>query len=205
VSESNDLSTDRRRRWRLGDQAISPRIAIAWSRPNRDLVLRASYGRAFQTLAVENLLLASSPALEALSSAVVRLPVRPSRGKFYEAGFSKRLSPKLRVDANHYRRTMSNFADDDLLLHTGVSFPIAFREATVEGTEVKVNVPQWGPFSATVAYSNMIGFGYLPVTGGLLLGEDTASALASARRFPVSQDQRDTVSARGSWQLSPRG
>ena len=32
---------------------------------------------------------------------------------------------------------MTNFADDDLLLNTGVSFPIAFRRARVEGTEAR--------------------------------------------------------------------
>ena len=44
----------------VDDNAFSPRVAVAWSWPSADLVLRASYDRAFQTPAVENLLLASS-------------------------------------------------------------------------------------------------------------------------------------------------
>ena len=44
----------------VGDSAFSPRLAVAWSSPARDLVIRASYDRAFQTPAIENLLLAST-------------------------------------------------------------------------------------------------------------------------------------------------
>ena len=63
----------------VDDHAVSPRVGIAWSAPRAQLVVRASYDRAFQTPAIENLLLASSPAVDALSDAVVRLPVAPSR------------------------------------------------------------------------------------------------------------------------------
>ena len=43
------------------EQAVSPRVGVAWSWPRADLVVRGSYDRAFQTPAIENLLLASSP------------------------------------------------------------------------------------------------------------------------------------------------
>jgi len=184
------------------DSGFSPRVSAAWSWPAHDLVLRASYDRAFQTPAVENVLLASSAAVDVLSSAVVRLPVPVSRGNFYEAGASKAFGGHVRVDVSHYRRDFTNFADDDVLLNTGVSFPIAFQKANIEGTEVKLDIPRWGPIGASLAYSNMIGYGYLPITGGLLLGDEAAGALASTDRFPISQDQRHTVSARGTWQLS---
>ena len=92
-------------------------------------------------------------------------------GDFYEVGLSKRLFGHLRVDASHYRRDMTNFADDDLLLNTGVSFPIAFRQARVEGTEVAISLPRVRHWWASLNYSNMRGLGYLPITGGLLLGD----------------------------------
>src|SRR5262249_2716723 len=155
-------------------QGISPRLGVAWSWPAADLVLRASYDRAFQTPAVENLLLASSPAVEALSETVVRLPIRPSRGTFYEGGSSKTLFNDARVDASYFRRTMDNAADDDLLLNTGVSFPIAFSRADIHGVEVKVDVPHWNAFSGSVSYGYMRGVGTLPITGGLFLGAEGA-------------------------------
>jgi TonB-dependent receptor-like protein/carboxypeptidase family protein len=188
----------------VDENAVSPRLGIAWSWPAADLVIRASYDRAFQTPAVENLLLASSSALDTLNSNVVRLPVRPSLGNFYEAGFSKALFGKARLDVSQFRRDMRNFADDNLLLNTGVSFPIAFRRARIGGTEVKLELPHWRALSGFVSYANMLGVGYLPISGGLLVGEEAAASLTSTDRFPVTQDQRNTVRGRLACQVSSR-
>jgi outer membrane receptor for Fe3+-dicitrate len=183
------------------DWALSPRVAIAWSRPAHDLVARASYDRAFQTPSFENLLLASSPAVETLSPHVARLPVPPSRGNFYEAGITKGLFGTIRVDVSAYRRQIGDFADDDVLLNTGVTFPIAFRKADIRGSEVKVNLPPWKRISGFLSYANMYGVGYLPVHVGLLLG-DEVSALESSDRFVVTQDQRNTASGRVMYDIS---
>ena len=51
----------------------------------------------------------------------------------------------------------------------------------------------------------MSGTGSLPVTGGLVLGEEAMSALLASERFPISQDQRHTIRGRLNYQLSPRG
>jgi hypothetical protein len=182
--------------------ALSPRFGLAWHWSPADIVLRASYDRTFQLPAIENLLLASSRSLETLSDAVVRLPVLPSVGNFYEVAFSKRLFGRARVDGSHFRRYMTNFADDDVLLNTGVSFPIAFRQAEIDGTEFKLDVPRWGPVSGFVSYGHMRGFGYLPVSGGLLLGSETSEALTATDRFPITQDQRHTFRSRASYQVS---
>src|SRR6202140_1192713 len=187
----------------VDESALSPRLAAAWSWPAADLVLRASYDRAFQTPAVANLLLASSPAVNALNENVVRLPVQPSLGNFYEAGVSKALFGTIRLEASYFGRTMSNFADDDLLLNTGVSFPIAFRRAEVRGTELKLDVPRWKAVTGSVSYAHMRGVGELPITGGLLLGNEATTLLTSTDRFPITQDQRHTVRGRTSYQLTP--
>ncbi|PWT83964.1 MAG: TonB-dependent receptor [Blastocatellia bacterium] len=190
-------------RYRLvvDEAAVSPRLGVAWSWPAADLVLRASYDRAFQTPAVENLLLASSPAVESLSDTVIRLPVPPSRGNFYEGGVSKALFAHARLDASYFARTMLNAADDDLLLNTGVSFPIAFRRADIHGAEIKLDVPHWNAFSGSISYGYMRGTGVLPITGGLFLGAEGASLLESTDSFPVTQDQRHTVRGRLIYQL----
>jgi outer membrane cobalamin receptor len=188
----------------VNEYAVSPRLGGAWWWPRGDLVLRASYDRAFQTPGIENLLLASSPALDSLNESVVRLPVRPSLGHFFEAGLSKRLVSVARVDVTQFSRRMTNFADDDLLLNTGVSFPIAFDRGEVHGTEVKLDVPSWRRWSGFVSYAHMRGTGFLPVTGGLLLGEDAPEELTSSDSFPVSQDQHHTFRGRVAYQLSDR-
>jgi outer membrane receptor for Fe3+-dicitrate len=187
----------------VNQTAWSPRLGAAYYWRRADVVFRFSYDRVFQTPAFENLLVASSGEVTSLSDQVLRLPVQPSRGNFFEAGFSKALFGKLRVDGNLYHRAASNYADDDLLLNTGVSFPIAFSRATIYGAEVKLEVPRWGPFSGYVSYSNSRGNGYLPVTGGLFLGDNAAQAIAiTTGVFPVSQDQRNTVRARVRYEVN---
>jgi hypothetical protein len=184
----------------VNDRALSPRVAIAWSRPARDFVARASYDRAFQTPSFENLLLASSPAVETLSEQVARLPVPPSRGNFFEAGVTKGFFGKARLDLTAYRRQIDDFADDDVLLNTGVTFPIAFSRADIRGIEAKLSLATWRRLSGFLSYANMTGVGYLPVHGGLLLG-DEIDALNSTDRFVVTQDQRNTVGGRLLYQV----
>lgn len=188
----------------VDETAWSPRAAIAYYWPAADLVLRSSYDRVFQTPAFENILVASSPEVSSLNQQVLRLPVRPSRGNFYEAGFAKGIAGKVRVDTNFYRRAMNNYADDDVLLNTGISFPIAFRKAEIEGVEVKVDVPRWGRTSGFVSYSNMVSRGYTPVTGGLFMGSDVTSALGSNASFAGSQDQRNTLRSRFRYDVHSR-
>jgi hypothetical protein len=187
------------------DSAFSPRLAVAWSWPAADLVIRASYDRVFQTPAFENLLLASSAAVDTLSDQVVRLPVPASRGNFYEAGLSKALFSALRLDATYFSRQMRDVADDDLLLNTGVSFPIAFRHADIKGAELKLDVPRWKRLSGFLSYSHLRGVGDLPITGGLFLGDEASALLESRERFPVTQDQRHSIRSRVSYQFVPSG
>jgi hypothetical protein len=177
------------------ESAWSPRAGVSRYFSSLGLLLHASYDRVFQTPAVENLLLASSPQLDSVSSLVVRLPVRPARGNYYEAGFTKALLGRLRLDANVFRRDFRDYSDDDVLLDTGVSFPIAFAKARIVGEEVRLEVPRWGRFSGYVSYANQSGIGRGPVTGGLFLGSDTTD-LSDSSKFAVSQDQRNTFRAR---------
>jgi hypothetical protein len=180
----------------VDDSAFSPRFGVAWSWPAASLTVRASYDRAFQTPAIENLLLASDAAVDALDDDVVRLPVRPSRGNFYDVGLSKTVFGTTRIDVSQYHRSLDNFADDDVLFNTGVGFPIAFHNAQITGTEVKLHVPRWRTLSAVVGYSLMHATGDLPITGGLFVGEEAEEALEPGERFAISQDQRHTLRAR---------
>src|SRR5206468_6882489 len=59
--------------------------------------------------------------------------------------------------------------------------------------------------SGFVSYSYMVGSTYLPVTGGLFLGDDAANALSSAGgRFWDTQDQRNTARTRFRYLFVPR-
>jgi outer membrane receptor for Fe3+-dicitrate len=109
----------------------------------------------------------------------------------------------LRLDASYFVRAMTNFADDSLLLNTGVSFPIAFRRAEIRGTELKLDMPHWRAVSGFVSYAHTRGVGQLPITGGLLLSGDAVTLLTPTSQFPVSQDQRHTVRGRINYQFAP--
>ena len=185
--------------------AVSPRLSLARYFAAANLVLHVSYDRVFQTPAAENILLSSSPQVISLNPNVLRLPVEPSHGNYFEMGATKSFFGQFRFDANYFRRDVDNFADDDQLLSTAVTFPIAFRKAIIYGAEGKLELPTWRGFSGIASYSYMVGNAWFPVTGGLFVGEDATNATTQlSGHFPDSQDQRNTVRLRMRYQALPR-
>ena len=191
----------------VNQNAVSPRLAVARYFPTIGLNIHASYDRIFQTPSFENILLASSPAAEAIDTSVpaLLLPVEPSHGNYYELGVTKAFFGKLRLDTNMFRRDVNNYADDSQILSTGISFPIAFDKGILYGAEAKLEVLRWGRFSGFASYSYIVGNVWNPVTGGLFLGDDATGATSDLTgHFPDSQDQRNTVRARVRYQVAPR-
>ena len=189
----------------LNRQAFDPRFAISRYFPSADLVVHFSYDRVFQTPSFENILLSSSTVVESLNSSFLRLPVEPSEGNYYEAGLTKAFAGKIRLDANYFRRLVANYADDDQIENTTISYPIAFRKAVIYGAEAKLDLPDWHRFSGFLSYSYTLGNAWLPVTGGLFLGANATHAQSQlAGHFPDSQDQRNTVRGRLRYQVQPR-
>ena len=191
----------------VNQKAVSPRLSISRYFPSAGINVHASYDRIFQTPSFENILLASSPAAEAIDTSVaaLQLPVLPSHGNYYELGATKAFLGKLRLDANMFRRDVNNYADDSQILSTGISFPIAFRKGIIYGAEAKLEVLKWGQFSGFASYSYIVGNVWNPVTGGLFLGDDATGATTDLTgHFPDSQDQRNTVRARVRYQVNPR-
>jgi hypothetical protein len=174
------------------ETAWSPRAAVSWHWPGLGLILHLSYDRTFGTPAFENILVSASPATAALNgTAGFYLPLRPSRANYYEGGITQPLGGKVRLDVSYFRRDIRDFKDDDLLLNTGVSFPISVQHATIRGVEVKLEAPRWGRFSGYLSYANTIGVARFPITGGLFLDDGDAALLTSKDSFPISQDQRN--------------
>ena len=189
----------------VNENAVSPRFSVARYFPAANLILHASYDRVFQTPSFENILLASSPSVVSLNDSVLRLPVKPSHGNYFEVGATKSLFGQMRFDAAYFRRYVNNFADDDQILNTAVSFPIAFRRAIIYGAEAKLELPHWNRFSGFLSYSYIVGNVWFPVTGGLFLGDDAGNAKTQRTgHFPDSQDQRHTARARMRYQFIPR-
>jgi hypothetical protein len=189
----------------VNQNAVSPRLSASRFFPAANLILHASYDRIFQTPSFENILLSSSPQVTSLDPNVLRLPVQPSHGNYFELGATKSFAGQLRFDASYFRRYVNNYADDDQILSTAVSFPIAFRKGIIYGAEAKIEIPHWNRFSGFLSYSYIVGNAWFPVTGGLFLGDDAASALSQfVGHFPDSQDQRNTARIRIRYQIHPR-
>jgi hypothetical protein len=189
----------------LNQNAVSPRLSVGHYLPSIKMVLHASFDRIFQTPSSDNILISSSPQIDALSNQFLRLPVQPSRGNYYEGGLTQALFNRVRLDVNLYRRDVRKYADDDQLLNTGVSYPIAFDKAVIYGAESKVSVVKLGKLNGSLSYSYMVGNVWFPVTGGLFLGDDAQEAATQyVGHFPDSQDQRNTIRTRSQYQLLPR-
>ncbi len=188
------------------DWGLQPRFSIARYFPSINTVLHFSYDRIFQTPSFENILLSSSTQVESIDPTdFLRLPVKPSKGDYYEGGLSTVFAHHLKLDANYFRRFVNDFADDDQIDSTSISFPISFRKAIIYGAEGKLTVPEWHHFSGFASYSYEVGNVWNPVTGGLFLGDDADEAAAALTgHFPDSQDQRNTLRARARYQVMPR-
>ena len=190
----------------LNKQQVQPRFSISRYFPAANMVFHFSYDRIFQTPSSENILLSSSTQVESIDPTdFLRLPVKPSKGDYYEGGLSTVFAKHLKLDANYFRRFVNDYADDDQINSTSISFPIAFRKAIIYGAEGKLEVPDWHHFSGFASYSYEVGNVWNPVTGGLFLGDDADSAASALTgHFPDSQDQRNTVRGRARYQVIPR-
>ena len=189
----------------LNQNAASPRLSVAHYFPKANLIVHTSYDRVFQTPSFENILLSSSARVQSFEPTVLRLPVQPSHGNYFEFGASKSLLNQLRFDANYFRRYVNNYADDDQILNTSISFPIAFRKAVIYGAEGKLELPHWKRVSGFLSYSYIVGNSWFPVTGGLFTGTDAIAAITQLTgHFPDSQDQRNTARERIRYELTSR-
>ncbi len=188
----------------LNRNAFSPRLSVSRYLPSLRMVLHASFDRIYQTPSSENILISSSTQIDALSGQFLRLPVQPSQGNYYEGGLTQGIADRMSVAVNLYCREVRNFADDDQLLNTGVSYPIAFDKSEIYGAEGKLSLVRMGRLTGFASYSYMVANVWFPVTGGLFLGDDANATLTQlSGHFPASQDQRNTVRTRFQYRITP--
>ena len=160
-------------------------------------MLHFSYDRVFQTPSFENILLSSSRAVESIDpQSFLRLPVEPSQGNYYEAGMTKAFFGQGQAGRELFPAAVNNYADDDQIQNTTISFPIAFRKAMIYGAEASSMCLTGTGFRVSQLFVPG-GQCMVPVTGGLFLGDNaTAAETQLSGHFPDSQDQRNTVRGR---------
>jgi outer membrane receptor protein involved in Fe transport len=181
----------------ISEQALSPRLGVAYYIPKTKTTLRASYNRLFQPPPAENLLLASSLEAAAISpisvlrGVTVLDPILPDKEHAFEAGANQLISNHFRLGLTIYQKRIKNFSDKDQFFETGVIFPIAISAGRVTGEEVRLESTEIHGFRSFVSYSNSRAFGVTPIKGGLFLGEDPQDLFVPGLKFANDHDQRN--------------
>jgi outer membrane receptor protein involved in Fe transport len=181
----------------IKEDALSPRIGVAYYIPRTQTTLRASYNRLFQPPPAENLLLASSAQAAALSpiavlrGAAVVQPILPDKENSFEIGAQQAVSRLFRLNLTVYQKRIENFSDKDQFFDTGVIFPITISKGRVTGEELRLESTDIHGFRAFVSYANARAYGVTPINGGLFLGEDPQSLDISGLKFANDHDQRN--------------
>jgi len=195
----------------IGEQALSPRIGVAYYIPGTKTTLRASYNRFFQPPPVENLLLASSREAASISPlAVIQgvatvQPILPDKEHVFEVGGQQLLSQFFRLNFSLYQKRITNFSDKDQFIETGIIFPVAISSGRVTGEEVRIESTDIKGFHGSVSYSNSHAYGVTPITGGLFLGEDPLELQKRGVKFAADHDQRNSAQFQLSYNHKPSG
>lgn len=195
----------------ISEQALSPRIAVAYYIPRTETTLHASYNRLFQPPPAENLLLASSPEAAAISPVAILqgvttvLPILPDKENSFEVGAQQLLSRYLRVSLTLYQKRIKNFSDKDQFFETGLIFPIAISSGRVTGEELRIETTDIRGFHGSLSYANARAYGVTPINGGLFLGEDIQSLQVSGLKFANDHDQRNEAQFQLSYNHAPSG
>jgi outer membrane receptor protein involved in Fe transport len=181
----------------IKEQALSPRLGLAYYIPRTQTTLRASYNRLFQPPPAENLLLASSSQAAAISPIAVLQgftvvqPILPDKENSFEVGAQQLLSRFFRLNLTVYQKRIKNFSDKDQFFETGVIFPITISSGRVTGEELRLESTDIHGFRAFVSYANARAYGVTPINGGLFLGEDPADLQIAGFKFANDHDQRN--------------
>jgi len=195
----------------IGEQALSPRLGVAYYLPRSRTTLHASYNRLFQPPPAENLLLASSPEAASISPiAVIRgvasiQPILPDKENVFEAGAQQLLSRYLRASLTLYQKRIQNFSDKDQFFETGVIFPIAISSGRVTGEEIRLDSADIRGFHASASYANAHAYGVTPIVGGLFLGENPQELQVRGLKFSADHDQRNEAQFQFGYTHKPSG
>jgi outer membrane receptor protein involved in Fe transport len=170
----------------VNENAADPRLGAAIRIPRLNWSLHGYYAYYYQPPPLDSL---AGPTLNfAVAQGFGFIPLAGERDIQHDLG----LSIPVRgwsLDVDNFHTSARNFLDHDVIGDSGIFVPLTDLGAIISGTEVTLRSPrllhmaQW-----RVAYSNQIGQGIGPITGGLL--ED-----APTGNFLLDHDQRNTVSS----------
>jgi len=170
----------------VGENAADPRLGAAIRIPRLNWTLHGYYAYYYQPPPLDSL---AGPSLDfAVAQGFGFVPLAGERDIQSDVGLEIPVKG-WSLDVDRFHTSARNFLDHDVIGDSGIFVPLTDLGAIISGTEVTVRSPrlfrvaQW-----RVAYSNQIGQGIGPITGGLL--ED-----APTGNFLLDHDQRNTVTS----------
>ncbi len=167
---------------------VEPRIGASYQIKQTGTVLRASFGRTFETPYNENLLLSSAAGVGGLATNVFgaygSAPLKPGTRNQFNTGLQQAIGKFLLVDANYFWKYTNTAYDFDVLFNTPITFPIAWRKSKLDGVGARVSTTNIKGFQAymTLGHTRARFFG--PEAGGLIFNSPVNVSV-----FRIDHDQ----------------
>jgi hypothetical protein len=167
---------------------LQPRLGVAYNIEKTHTVLRASYGRFFETPYNENLVLSSSTGAGGLTSngAVTygAQPIQPGHRSQYNVGLEQAAGKWAVVDLEYFWKFTKNAFDFDALFNTPLAFPIEWKQSKIDGFSGRVSLPTYKGLTAYTVLSHTRARFFAPEVGGLIFNSPLATG-----PFRIDHDQ----------------
>src|SRR5215472_323011 len=180
--------------------ALQPRLGISYHVVPTQTVLRASYGRLFETPFTDNLIITSSNGAGGLDASANSNPLIPGIRNQFDTGLQQALGRRLVVDADYVWKFTRRAYDSDALLNTPLVFPTQWRKAKTDGVNVRITFPSYRGLSAFSALGHVRARFFGPEIGGLLFTNQQSYA-----PFRIDQDQAFQQTTHLQYQFGTRG
>jgi hypothetical protein len=168
--------------------ALEPRLGASYEVKRTGTVLKASYGREFETPYNENLLLSSATGVGGLATnvfgAAATAPLEPGRRNHFSTGVEQAFGKLLAVDAEYWWKFTNNAYDFDTLFNTPIAFPISWAKSKLDGLAIRISVPDHHGFSLNTVMGHTRARYFNPEVGGIIF-----NAPLPTGAFRIDHDQ----------------
>ena len=170
------------------DTGLEPRVAASYQMKATGTVLRAGYGRLFETPYNENLILSSVTGAGGLAQntfgAQAATPITPARRNQYNAGIQQKFGKVLLVDADYSWKYTDRAFDFDTLFNTAIVFPIQWAKSKIDGVSMRLSTPTLHGFTAFTTLGHVRARYFGPETGGIIFNSPVNQSV-----FRIDHDQ----------------
>ena len=167
--------------------AIEPRAGFSYLVKRTGTVLRAGYGREFETPYNENLILSSSTGAGGLANvfgAAAGAPLTPGRRNHFTAGLEQAFRTWVVVDADYFWKYTTHAFDFDTLFNTPIAFPIEWAKSKIDGAAIRITVPERHGISVVTVMGHTRSRFFNPENGGIIFNSPIPSGA-----FRIDHDQ----------------